>query len=280
MKRILQVCGFIGGVFCCLSSWSHASAWNRAKDEYYIQQMMSYGSTSKVYDLHGNSQSLSGTYRSFMLQLYGEWAVTDWVTVLGSVPWARQDSLSSPSHSGLGVGDVQAGVRISLHSEKPISVQIEHTLPTGSVDGDNKYLPLGGDRYQLKTEFARGFYLPHGITNESAISYTYQGSGFSDFYGLRFQFSKEFHPKWVGALRLFSEQSLRNRSLHSSRSLVSTYLDRRSFVAMGPTVTYRISPAWATTFEFDIPLSARQVHSGIFPRLSVSYQGKAPYKPE
>jgi len=251
-----------------------AAAWNPGRGQSYSQLSLTGGSTNTQYDQSGTSKDLPGDYSQASASLYSEVGVSDRWAVFGSFPLIRRDHLDTPSLTSTGVGDFSLGMRWNLIPDKPVALQVTQRFPTGDSDSENGRLPLGPGDYATTGELAAGVPLPWwNITAEGVLGYRLRNAGYSD----EFVFSSSvYRPwgKWAFAFQVFGQQAVKNGNINTgSRSLVGTYRNNTSFIAFGPRVAYQWSPRWGAHLEFEGAGRVRNLHSGVFPRLGISYRG-------
>ncbi len=109
------------------------SGWVREKGKLFAQGSISYFSSDKYYNTSGILQtSTAGTnFNTATFKLYGEYGLTDNITLLANIPLIQSNSLST-TNSIVGVGNIRLGAKYQLVKTLPISLAVEAEIPTNN----------------------------------------------------------------------------------------------------------------------------------------------------
>lgn len=147
------------------------SAWTQAKGHAYNQLTFSYYKSTKryttiQYDENDVYQGIGDVYTedaakftAFSITYYGEYGVTNKLTVFTSVPWKRTDSEDTKRYAGergpSGIGDIDLGLRYKLSDNLKgtgwlMSVQGAVKIPEAYDYGNPlTHLSLGDGQYDI-----------------------------------------------------------------------------------------------------------------------------------
>ena len=130
------------------------AAWTQAKGHSYNQLTLSYYTSDQKYSSIENSAGVIETidqpeYSDYKLSYYGEYGITDTLTVFTSIPYAwvkSQDvNTASPGEDGpSGVGDIDLGLRYKL---------VNNLIGTGALMSFQTQVKIP-EAYQVKYDFA------------------------------------------------------------------------------------------------------------------------------
>jgi hypothetical protein len=106
------------------------SGWTKKKGEFFGQWSASYFSSDQYYNLSGELLETS-TFRHYGTSLYGEYGLTDRLTVIANWPTYKFNSFET-TETVSGLGDLGLGLKYGLPlGGVPVSITITPELPTG-----------------------------------------------------------------------------------------------------------------------------------------------------
>lgn len=130
--------GLLTGVMILESSIAHAGGWTQPKGRGYFKLSQNVISAESLFIANGSKTEIP-TVSGYTTSLYGEYGLTDRVTLVGYMPVYTHFAVDAEGFdSTSGVGDGDAGVRIGILAEGPtvVSFQAMAGLPLGESGGD------------------------------------------------------------------------------------------------------------------------------------------------
>ena len=137
MNRFVLAALFTG-VMSFDFSIAHAGGWTQPKGKGYFKLSQQVISAESLFVANGSKTEIP-TVSGYTTSLYGEFGVTDRVTLVGYMPVYTHFSVDAEGFdSTTGVGDGDAGVRIRILTKGPtvVSLQAMAGLPLGESGGD------------------------------------------------------------------------------------------------------------------------------------------------
>ena len=110
------------------------SGWTKGKDEAFFKLSYIHFSSDEYHNLSGESMT-TATYRQQQVGVYGEYGVTERLTLLMDWPLLKWQGFES-TETVLGTGDIRIGAKYALVKKIPISLTIMPELPIAQA---NKY---------------------------------------------------------------------------------------------------------------------------------------------
>jgi len=152
-----------------VSSWfvsadCEAGAWTQAQYHYYLRFTAGRFLASSFFDENGRRQDYgdSGKYTDVGLYAYLEYGLSDWLTLVSTIPYNNLDYESSTlERKTSGAGDLYLGMRYLLSDRNVVSsVQAGFNLSTGyETDAERLDLapPLGDGQtdFELRLQFGQ-----------------------------------------------------------------------------------------------------------------------------
>lgn len=250
------------------------SAWLRAKGETYLQfsttGIFNYNSLflgDMDYDLHTRGTDIS-------VQLYGEYGLTENMTLFGSIPFKHLNFKETDSSitvyeidpiSGIiydngeitlpkggtlfGLSNIDLGIRqLVLDRDLIMSVQLAISIPTISSDS-NKGLRTGYDATILKPGLSVG-YSKQNYFIQCFVGYEYFNNNYSD----RFKGYLEAGVQFKGKLWLIAYLDILESLNNGSRSemlyeWMGLYVDNQEYAAVGFKLIYELNEQFGITFN-------------------------------
>jgi hypothetical protein len=183
----------------CSAITQAQSGWVLDKQYWYWNTTASYCWSSTYYTLD-NEPLLGSTYHSGALHTYGEYGITNRVTLTTGIPLLKIQGFST-TNAVYGLGDLAPGVKVGILKHKfPLAAFAIAEIPTGSSEdfATNKQngieminLPSGDGEWNLKT----GLALSHSFYPKPFYT-----SAFAQ-YNFRTQYEEtEFHDQFNAGL--------------------------------------------------------------------------------
>jgi hypothetical protein len=131
MKRllVLVVC------FTCFGIISAAqSGWVKSKGSGYTQASYYHFSSDEYYAIDGTLFDQGATFTNQVYHLYGEYGISDKVTLIADIPAVVLNQFSTTETVG-NIGDVNLTARYGLRQKEwPVSISLGVSVPTGKKD--------------------------------------------------------------------------------------------------------------------------------------------------
>lgn len=130
--------GLLTGVMILDSSIAHAGGWTQPKGKGYFKLSQQVIRAESLFTANGSKTEIP-TVSGYTTSLYGEFGLTDRVTLVGYMPVYTHFAVDVEGFdSTTGVGDWDAGVRIGILTKGPtvVSLQAMAGLPLGDSGGD------------------------------------------------------------------------------------------------------------------------------------------------
>ncbi|MFN0275071.1 MAG: hypothetical protein ACKVPJ_04960 [Chitinophagales bacterium] len=162
------------------------SGWVKEKNEWYINSTLQYAASNNYYNTDGILIT-TNTYTSAGLYFYGELGITDYLTLISSIPAVKFQKFEGTTTTA-GFGDVLLGGKIGVLKNKfPLSVGIYAEIPSGTSELfaqvienpiEQINLPSGDGEFNLRTEIA----LSHSFFPKPFYASVYAGYNFRTMF--------------------------------------------------------------------------------------------------
>lgn len=268
------------------------SAWTQAKGHAYNQLSFSYYLSEKKYStLSGGLRSISQPkFEDYKLTYYGEYGVTNSLTVFTSIPYVRIKSEDVKKETGdygpNGVGDIDLGARYKLSDNIGgtgilMSVQGTVKIPEAYEFRDPaefevpvEFQALGSGQYdaQLSLLFGKGFAKGYVVVN-TGYRYRFENHDYdhfkpSDQLKIRVDGGYSVHPKvslrgsidWtksVGNASVSRELVINNdkfggaSKVDGEENIIKDALSLESdILTLGAAVAYSFAQKWQTVISY------------------------------
>jgi hypothetical protein len=200
------------------------------------------------FDDNGEKIPLNGDFTDFLLNLYGEYGITDDLTLTAGITgyrYIRFESNPGPEYdidTVSGIGDGSIGLRKLFFQldETAIFGEINLNLPFGKSEPDGEFLIGTGDFYQGISILAEHFFYPVPAFLRSVISFNNRTEGYSDEFIYEIKSGYFFYTDLTVALNVSGIQPLYNGKNYKTGGL-GVLLNNKKYFAVGGEVTYKIS---------------------------------------
>jgi hypothetical protein len=244
----MRVSIFIG-IFLSFSYSLYSQGWNQKKGEGYFQLGQKSISSDHVFvkDLRN---PINGKVSNSVSELYGEYGISDHIMGILAIP-VTYNSVSYDGNAGLGyagksdskfgIGEINAGVGISLRKDKKLVSNL-YLLAGLPVDGDSTALGvrLSDDEYTQSVRLGVGYGGFYPLYINGLIGYSNRTKNYSDAINFQFGMGYILDDKWIFAVKLFGQSSLFNGDTESKTSLMFG-ANNAEYIAYGPEVSYQIN---------------------------------------
>ena len=266
------VYGITAFLFTCESSY--AGPWPKKQGTGFFQLGFSSIGYNKIYDDNGEKAPVFADVRDNVLQVFGEFGVTDLVTVSASVPFkmlsvSPTDPASAPvasktSSSGIGDIDVVARYNVFVEQGYAAAIGVLFGVPSGnSKKSDGLILGDGEFNIAPRLLFGHSFYpIPAFITADFA--YNFRGSGFSNefLYNLEFGYGLMENSLYLILLLSGKESTSSVPSSATAASAFGLSTNNQEYTAIVPKALYRFSPEWGVSVSFATATHGRNIAGG------------------
>lgn len=160
LYRIIHL--ILGGLFFVFTFPANAqSGWTKGRGELFTKVSYLHFGADNYYNLSGRSMK-TARFSQQALGLYGEYGVTDRLTILMDWPFVKTQGFQT-TENVWGTGDLKIGAKYALSKKIPISISVIPDLPLaqGNKFAQNKMnafeqinLPTGDGEFNLYTVLA------------------------------------------------------------------------------------------------------------------------------
>ena len=237
------------------------SGWVREKKGFFIQGSANHFSSDDYYNIDGNLQtSTSGTrFTTSTFKIYGEYGITDKITLLGNVPLVQVNSLSTTDNV-IGIGNIRVGAKYQLYKAVPISLAFEAEIPTGNGEQfaeANNVNELGfRDRINLPTTDGElNFWTTLAMSKSNSTGNLYA----SIYSGLNIRTEGLSHQSKTGVevgtflfekLWLIGKMSVQKTLADNPEIVPFLYGEGTEFTNYGITALYKFTEHFSITAEY------------------------------
>ena len=165
------------------------SAWTQKKGDFFAKAYVNYGRSDKFFTLPGNELETTN-FTQVTYGLYGEYGITDRLTLLVDGPIVRSQSFES-TETITAIGDLPIGVKYGILQKKfPVSVSFVADIPIAkannfaqNLDGLGEInLPAGDGEWNFLTTLAashsfKTFELPTYLSLYATYNYRTEFEG-------------------------------------------------------------------------------------------------------
>ncbi|WP_421874839.1 hypothetical protein [Marinoscillum sp.] len=260
------------------------SGWTKGKDEAFFKLSYIHFSSDEYHNLSGESMT-TATYRQQQVGVYGEYGVTERLTLLMDWPLLKWQGFES-TETVLGTGDIRIGAKYALVKKIPISLTIMPELPIAQA---NKYarndnpafgsinLPTGDGEFNVYSTLAVStslYPLPGYVNFFSTYNFrtSYESVQLTD----QMMEGLEVGYQPVGALWLKAGLKLQ-QTLNDSETAVSFVRgEGTEFTSYYLGAYYSATESWGVDFTFinylDGPQQSRNIYQGPIFSLGLVYE--------
>lgn len=273
----------------CLASFFQSNAqngWTRDAKGLYAQASVSAFSSKNYYNTSGTLFNGGSTFQSQMLSLYGEYGVTNRLTVIGDLPVLMVNSFNT-TEPVLGIGSAIVGLKYGLSKKFPLSIQADFDIPTddginfsnsrepnaiGIIERIN--LPTSDGEFNIRTILAASKSFNKGKSFASIFGgVNFRTESFSDQLQAGIELGHLFFDKiyLIGKLRI--QDKLESNSPSTGSFL---YGEGTTFTNYNFTAIYKLNSKWRliagySDFE-DFIVKKRNIYDGAMYSLGAAYE--------
>ena len=231
-------------------------AWTRSKGKYFAQIGTSFLSYNSYID--NDTKSILPLGRDFVdmsVSLYGEYGLTDFLTVTGQLPFkysastkGQNSNVQDGSIFGLSNINLSLTGRLFQKGGAVVSTKVRASLPSGKYD-DVTGLRTGFDATSIVPSLLFGLGASKFFTSLE-LGYEVRNNGYTNRTMLGFQIGKRFFKeKLIGIFGIEYYQSLGESTFNDKKSVYTgLYLSTQTFLSPNMKIGYYVTSS--NTFWF------------------------------
>lgn len=232
----------------------YAGGWIQPRGQGFYKLSEQLVRASSFYEPNGNRLPIT-TLSTYTTSLYGEYGLTDRLTLVGYIPFVQRITLNKRvfAVSGVedfsgdaktGIADSDVGFRIGLLSTGAtvLNAQVMLGLPLGDSGQTNGlYTGDGESNQSISLQVGRSLYpLPAYLAGEVGINHRLKG--FSDEFRYAFEAGFTIRQRLTVALHLRGVESLKNGNNTLTGGTGGLAGNNVRFLLYGPEISYLIKP--------------------------------------
>ena len=281
MKKIAHILALLSVLTTNTSNAQQA--WTKPKGKFYTQIGASYLNYNSLINGTAGLIPLNKSFADLTLQAYGEYGITDKLTVSGSIPFRAISSSNSTKTNAVKEGslaafsNIQAALTANFYNKDGvvISGKTQIALPTAKYDAPTG-LRSGFDATSVTPSVLVGFGHAKFFTS-GEIGYVFRNNNYSNRFMMAAQIGKFFgtSKKHLGIIGFELMNSLDGGTHDDGNSVFTgSYLDKQSFLSPNIKYGYKATSKITTWFSAGFGLRGVTKSVGASPGLSfsVSYQ--------
>ena len=229
---------------------AHAQGWTQKRQHGYCKLGFRFLSATQFYEPGGNQISIP-TLRTYTASFYGEYGLTDRLTVVAYVPFFERVTLNRQvgSESGFeffggdavpGIADADLGLRFGLLKDRPtvLSVGLKLGLPLGQDEQENGLLTGDSELNQLATLEAGHSFYPAPAYAKAAVGFNNRVNGYSDEIVYLLEGGYTFDRALTLTARLRGVASLNNGDDAVLGGMGGLYANNQQYLSYGLELSY------------------------------------------
>ncbi|MCP4460784.1 MAG: hypothetical protein GY816_22595 [Cytophagales bacterium] len=254
-------------IILLFSSFSSlASGWPKKKGTGYYKLGYSMINGMHFFDESGTKTRLGRDLGFYTLSLYGEYGLTDHLTLVTYLPFATTAKLGTqfgePDGSITTFGDINVGFRFGLVVDKPnvLSMSATFGLPTGTTSTDTSggeaSLQTGDGEFNQLIKIESGHSFENGFYASSLLGVNFRSKGFSE----EIQFGGEIghvNDVLISILKFQSINSLRNGDNTESTNS-NIFNNNMELLTIAPELALKFSDKFGISVNHTIYLSGKK----------------------
>ena len=259
MFRIILM-GFFALSFLYISTPVQAGGWTQPRGHGFYKLSEQLVRATSFYELNGNQLAIP-TLSTYTTSVYGEYGLTDRLTLIGYMPFVQRITLNKqvgsvnnfvffPGDAKTGIADSDVGLRIGLLSAggTVLSTQIMFGLPLGDDRQINGLYTGDGEFNQsISLQVGQSLYpLPAYLTGEVGINHRLKG--FSEEFRYAFEAGGTIGNRLTIALHLRGVESLKNGNNALTGGTGGLAGNNIRFLSYGPEISYLVKPKVGISF--------------------------------
>ena len=256
MKKIFGIMIMVSLLLVTFTAQATAGAWTRKKGGTYSRLSVNYYYSDKYYVDNSDyiSYPYDGDFEDYNLNYYGEYGITDRLSLIGSVYYKmlfkEDDTIDMESK---GIGDIDLALKYNLVDHAVLgvlSVQGLVKIPEAYDEDDD--LPLGTGQWdgELKLLYGRSLYpLLPGYVNLEA-GYRWRNEDPDDEFRFLAEAGMNFGQKWYGRVKLDGTICIESESGDIDAYGNPTATENYDLIKLDVIAGYKFSDRWAVEIAY------------------------------
>lgn len=249
-----------------------AGGWTKKKGKFYLQLSSQYMKSNKFHDINGTLVDIN-TLSDFTLSFYGEYGVTDNISIVAFFPFHHRLTLDKikgtsgntyfPGAKKNGISDSDIGIKykIAEGGGSVLSAGFSLGLPIGDSNDPNGLLTGDGELNQkVGFQFGHSFY-PLPVYFNTSAAYNFRHKGYTDEINFGIEAGYTFDNKLIVIFRVTGLKPLRNGDNTVAGGAGGLFSNNQQYIAYGPELFYNITDNWGITAGMNSGTWARNVLS-------------------
>jgi len=257
--------------FISMSMSVAGGGWVYKKGQGFVKLGQSMIYADNFFDADGQVIDIT-TIGLYTTSLYGEYGLSDKLTVIGYFPFFvrstlneiqfRQSGNAVPGDEVNALGDAQIGIKYGFNQNKSIvfAIGLMAGIPTGeTMGGDGRILQTGDGEFNqlLKLEASHSFY-PKPFYASATVGLNNRTKGFSDEVHFGFEIGYTPSEKITAILRSYTVNSLYNGDGTNTMSN-GIFSNNTEYFSIGPEFIYGITQDFGFTAGAGFAFSGKRI---------------------
>jgi hypothetical protein len=244
----------------------HAGGWPKKKGEAYYKLAYSSINALHFFDKDGNKVKLNNDLGFYTWSFYGEYGVTDRLTLISYLPFATTARLHEQSNSPGGslttIGDTNFGFKYGLIMDKPnvLSASLTLGLPFGRTSDDTSgtvnSLQTGDGEFNQLLKLESGHSFSGGFYASSYAGINFRSKGFSEEIQLGGELG-HVGEQFISIVKFQVVQSLQNGN-NSAAANADFFNNNMEIVAISPEIAYKFSDKAGLSVNYQFLISGQK----------------------
>lgn len=229
---------------------AHAGAWTQKRGRGYYELKFYFINAARFYEPDGRIISIP-TLGEYTTGFYGEYGITDWLTLTGDFPFYKRITLNRqlgnrsgfvffPGDAVSGISDAEIGGRVGLLRNGPtvLSAVWRLGIPLGDNTQANGLFTGDGEFNQLfALQLGHSFY-PAPLYFTSEAGFNNRTQGYSDELRYEAELGYSVTRAWAMYFKINGVESFHNGNANVRGGMGGLFANNQRFLAYGPGVFY------------------------------------------
>jgi len=215
----------------------YAGAWTQRRGQGYYEVKFHFIRADRFYEPSGRIVAIP-RLAEYTTGFYGEYGLTDWLTLIGDLPVYKRITFFGAAVSG--IADVDIGARVGLIRVGPtvLSAGLKLGLPIGDYTQENGLLTGDGEFNQIfSLQLGHSFYpKPLYFTGEAGVNN--RTNGYSDEFRYEAEIGYTIGNNLTINFKVNGVESFKNGDDAVRGGMGGLYANNQSYLAYGPGVFY------------------------------------------
>jgi len=266
-----------------LVSESFAGAWTQTKGKAYLQLGTRITIANQFYEPGGRKVDIT-TLGDYVFSIYGEFGITDNITVFGSFPLLRRLTVNRiegrdsgteyfPGDSKTGISDFKIGTRIGLvkFGSTVVSASLAFGIPVGDNEQKNG-LYTGDGEFNQHLTLGVGHSFSGPLYVSGNIGFNNRTNGYSDEFTFFFEAGYKFTRSLLVIMKFNGVETLRNGEDETLGGAGGLFANNQRYLALGPEIIYSITNSFGVNAGVVTAAYGENVVSGLAYKLGFYFK--------